>query len=183
MADFKTPLPIHKAAFPRIGGQIAMPAGAIEELRKMFQSAERRGLPAHEIEAAVGSVVGEEDWHWPWFAASRAVIQATGTIPLDWQQEGIPLTVEWDRIPHAKKVRLLTRALSGALHVERELANLRALKGFPARLDLLVNDERCDTSRAVQRQYAEAIAGGDFRHMPPFFPGDGCYLSIDVRRR
>lgn len=183
MPDFKTPLPIHKAAFPRIGGQLDMPTGAIEDLRKMFQSAERRGLPSTEIAEAVGRVVGEQDWRWPWFHASRAVIQATETIPLDWQQEGIPLTIEWDRIPHAKKVRLLTGAMSAALYVERELANLRSLKGYHAHLDLLVNDERCPTSRALQRRYAPAISGGDLRHLPPYFPGDCCYLSIDVRRR
>lgn len=183
MADFSTPLPIHKAAFPRIGGQLAMPAPAIEELRKLFQAAERRGVPFQEIAAAVGSVVGEEDWRWPWFEATRAMVVGTFTLPLDWQQEGIPLTAEWDRIPHAKKVRLLTSTMCAALYVERELASWRSLKGSQARLELKINDKRCATSRVLQLEHAAAIAAGDVRNLPPFFPGDQCYLAVDVRRR
>lgn len=185
MADFKTPLPIHKAAFTRIGARLAMPAAAIEDLRKTFQSAERRGLPSRDIAAAVGSVVGEADWRWPWFDATRGVIQATGTVPLDWQQEGIPLTAEWDRIPHAKKVRLLTSALAIALYVERELESWRSLTRdrTAARLDLRVNDRRCSTSLALQHKHAPAVEAGDVQHLPPYFPGDQCYLAIDVRRR
>jgi hypothetical protein len=180
MADFKTPLPIHRAAFARMATGLCLPDDAKKQLRTAFQAAERRGIPFREIAAAVSEIVGEHVWTWPRLEHQAEQLAALGLVPLEWEQERIQIPLRWADVPHGVRVRLLTGDLLSAVAAERTLSEFAGLKGSATRFSLALRsaDPRCRASAAMVARHAGTIGTGNHTVLPPFFPGDRCHLSL-----
>lgn len=184
MADFRTPLPIHRAAFARVAPTLALPADGLEALRKAFQAAERSGdTPRMFLD--VRETLGGFVWCWPWFEECARSMRSAGVWPHAYPGLGISPKAEWQGIPHTSKCHLVTEALAAAVQSEREMADLASLKrdgGLPApRLLLHLDNERCAASAWAMKEHSPAIERGDLRNPPPYFPG--CAVSLRVKRR
>jgi len=184
MADFRTPLPAHRAAFARMAPGFDLPAAAKEELRTLFQAAERSGDPAR-LRRTLRDFFGQYIWHWPWFDTCAAELEAAGVWPLCWTQDGITPDTRWQAIPHNVKADLVGRALVTAAYTERDLANLRQLQrdGVSRPIGRLhLDDDRCAASRWAFARHALAVERGDFATLPPLFPGCAVSFRIDLQR-
>ena len=181
MSDFKTPLPIHRAAFGRVAPGLGLPDVGKERLRTAFQAAERRGLPFEDVARAVSEAVGEFVWTWPWLEQQAERLARRGLVPLDWTTEAIRMPFDWHQVPHAVRVRLLTGVMFSAVQTEGALAEMKSLRdGVVAfHFALRCDDPRCPASVAMVGDHHRAVTAGDASQLPPFFPGDHCSLRIE----
>jgi hypothetical protein len=183
--DFRTPLPIHRAAFRRIGPTLEMPETAREELRRRFQVDERSGKPAREMQG-VNEVLSSVVWRWPWFEQRAAEFAEEGMLPRAWEEANIAPGDGWHDIPHGAKVRFVFDALMSALQTEKRLGDLSTmLAGAPSGaywLDLRSGDQRCPATGVTIEKHRAAIRGGDHALLPPFFPGDRSYVELSDAR-
>lgn len=175
MTDFRTPLPIYRAAFARIAPGLGLPAQGKEELRTAYQAADRSG-DTRRLYRDVGQAVGGYVWTWPWMEACALELEKEGVWPFLWSWNRINRPFDWSMITHNARVDVLVATLASAVSTERFLANHRMLTIVTYETGLATSDERCTASTACQMRFADAVARGDFRNAPPYFPGDTTYL-------
>lgn len=176
--DFKTPLPVHRAAFARISPGLDMDPECKDEVRKAFQAADRGGRPFTDMWLAVAQAAGECVWAWPWWDECAARLIASGVIPFDWVEEKIQPPASWAQVPHNVRARILTATLASALETEKALAGMRGDGPF----ELVNPEKRCAASIDALLQHGPGIARGQKAPLPPFFPGDHCYIRPARRR-
>lgn len=182
MPDFRTPLPIHKAAFARIAPGLAMPREGLELLRTAYQAADRSGDPKR-FWRDVSDALAQHVWRWPWLEACAALMQDAGLWPLAWTQEGVPRPFEWYEVSHAARVNLMLRTLGSAVATERALASLKDAGGVPVKLTLKSGDPRCAASIDAEVKHIARVEAGDRSALPPYFPGDATDLRLSWPRR
>lgn len=185
MPDFRTPLPIHRAAFARIAPGLDMAPKGIEALRTAYQAADRSGDPKR-LWRNVSDVLAEEVWRWPWMEQCAADLRRRGLWPHDWIENKIAQPLEWSAVSHAARTRLMLATLGAAVFTTRQLADFQALvKDGVIRptLTLKTGDQRCGASIAYEMEYKSAVEAGDFRALPPFFPGDATSVRIEFPSR
>lgn len=177
MADFRTPLPIHKAAFARVAPGLAMPREGLERLRTAYQAADRSGDPKRNWRD-VCDALAQHAWRWPWLEVCAAQMQGTGLWPLAWTQEGLPQPLDWHEVSHAARVNLMLQTLGAAVATERALASLKDVGGIPVKLTLESGDPRCVASIDAESKHIAKVEAGDRSALPPYFPGDATYLRL-----
>jgi hypothetical protein len=177
---FSTSAKIYQAAFARLAPGLGLPADAMSRLRMAYQAVDRKGRPIPEVEAAVSRVVGDYVWLWPWFRETRDWLAGHGALPRLWAGDGILLETPWDGIPHNRRVMLLTATIGAAVAIGRDLAGWMDAKvsGIASRPMLRAEDERCPAMAMCLREHGARIARGDLSVVPPFFPGDGCWIEF-----
>lgn len=209
--DMRTPLDVHRAAFARVAGRFVMSATALEELRRIYQAAERNGDPRREREAVL-DVLSRHNWDWPWLESSALAMEKAGVWPLAWRQIGLlgqqgwapgdetsepddptQITRRWNALPLAPRVDTVLATLRTAVSTEKALLRWREVtpdehRMFRYTLELQF-DDRCPASEHFAAICERRIASGDLSRLPPFFPGDTSWLRVnfytsgDLRRR
>lgn len=178
--DFRPPLKMCRASFARIGPGLGLPDDAKEEVRKIFQAAERRGAPHRETSEQLGWIVGEHIWTWPWWDEWAATFNRNGQLPRYWEQEGIKLPARWAEVPHGPRCRILTSTLAIALSAVWNLEQMQESMVFDMyRISLQGNDDLCPVTIETVARFRPLIEAGDYSNLPPYFPGDGSSLRFE----
>lgn len=181
MSDFATDPKFIRQGYQEVIRGVKFGWNDGDALLKSYTTAHRSGDPRKEIQAIAGKLKGKP-WSWPDLERAATEFQPLGVWPVVWTELEISAPLHWDHVPDKARFELLNQTLASAIYRVRDMAGwLTVIKDGVGSLRLRVSDDRCEASKVMQARYGDRIAAGDYRTLPPYFPGDTCQLRWSLR--